>query len=407
MLSLAEARAEILGRAGPGEPIEAPLTEAVGLVLAEPAVGDVDLPPFDRAGYNGYAVRGSDAPEGARLRVVGLEPGRGRARGRGEVEIGPDEAAHVAAGDPMPIGADAVVRTEDTRPEPGIGPPRIVEILRDAEPGRNVVPRGYYLRAGAVLAPAGARVRLAMVGLLASQGAAHPVCHRRARVAVVAVGDQLVGPGDAPVMHRERNASGAAVVAPCLLRGATAHDLGAVAVADLDAAVARALTAPVAVVLGEVEGAIPRALARAGVDPVFSGVSIHPGKRLAYGVVVGPSGRVEHHVFHLPPGPNAAMTVATLLIGPLIDRLHGGPADAGPAQLAVWTAPHRPTDDRLWAVPAALSTDDRGRRLATPIDHMGKDDLPGFARADALALLPPRGGPWHGGEVVEVVPLGP
>ncbi len=405
MYSLAEARAKILERAVPGEPIEVPLTEAVGLVLAEAATGDVDAPPFDRAEVAGYAVRAAGAPAGALLRVVGQ--GRGHGPGRGEVEVGPDEAAHVAAGDPMPVGADAVVRTEDTRPEPGSGVPRVVEVLRPVAEGRNVVPRGFYLRAGSALAAAGARLRLPMVGLLASQGCAHPVCHRRARVAVVAVGDQLVGPADAPVMHRERNATGASLVAPCLRRGATAHDLGAVAVADLDAALARALSAPVAVVVGEVDGPIPRALARAAVEPVFSGVSIHPGKRLSYGVVLGASGRVEHHVFHLPPGPNSALTIATLLIGPLIDRLHGAPADAPGASPAVWTAPHRPTDDRTWAVPVTLTTDDRARRLATPLDHRGKDDLPGFSRADALALLPPRSGPWRGGEVVAVVPLDP
>jgi molybdopterin molybdotransferase len=405
MLSLAEARAKILERAVPGEPIEVPLTEAIGLVLAETATGDVDSPPFDRAELSGYAVRAADAPAGARLRVVGQE--RGRGAGRGEVEVGPDEAAHVAAGDPMPVGADAVVRTEDTRPEPGSGAPRIVEVLRPSAEGRHVVPRGYYLRAGSVLATAGARVRLPMVGLLASLGCAHPVCHRRARVAVVAVGDQLVGPSDAPVMHRERNATGATLVAPCLGRGATAHDLGAVAVADLDAALARALSAPVAIVVGDVEGPIPRALARAGVEPAFSGVSIHPGKRLSYGVLRGASGRVEHHVFHLPPGPNSALTVATLLIGPLIDRLHGAPAAAPAASLAILTAPHRATDDRTWAVPVTLATDDRARRLASPLDHRGKDDLPGFALADALALLPARSGPWRGGEVVEVVPLDP
>src|SRR5215468_4648128 len=66
MLSLAEARAKILERAVPGEPIEVPLTEAIGLVLAETATADVDSPPFERAELSGYAVRADDAPAGAR-----------------------------------------------------------------------------------------------------------------------------------------------------------------------------------------------------------------------------------------------------------------------------------------------------------------------------------------------------
>ena len=58
--------------------------------------------------------------------------------------------------------------------------------------------------------------------------------------------------------------------------------------------------------------------------PVISGVALHPGKRMSYGVVPGEGGRVAHHVFHLPPSPIAALTVASLLIGPLIARLQGG-----------------------------------------------------------------------------------
>jgi molybdopterin molybdotransferase len=207
-------------------------------------------------------------------------------------------------------------------------------------------------------------------------------------------------------MHRERNACGPTAVIPCLLQGATAHDLGAVPERDLPAALDRALTAPLVIVVGAPEGAIPKALARAKVEPVFSGVALHPGKRLSYGVVRGPSGRAEHHVFHLTPGPSGVMTALALLVSPLIARLHGGPPEPPSPLLAVWDGPqHRPTDDRLWAVPVNLDMDASARLLARPIDHRGKDDLASFARADALALLPARSGPLEGGEVVEVVPL--
>jgi len=403
MLSLAEAQAKILERAEPGETIEVCLAEALGLVLAEPAVADVDLPPFDRAALDGYALRASESQVETRLRVVDFElDGEGS-----DLEISSDEAARVASGDPIPWGADAVLRPESSRPEPDLGPPRLVEVLEPIEAGANLVRRGHYLRAGTVLAPAGARVRMAMVGLLAAQGCVHPVCYRRVRVAVLAVGDHMVGPGEAPVMHRERNATGATVVAPCLRWGATAHDLGAVAEDELDGALARALTAPVVVVLGRSTSTLRRALLRAGVEPTISGVSLYPGKRINYGVVVGPSGRVEHHVFQLPASPIAALTAASLLVGPLIARLQGGPAGPPPVLPAVWTGAHHATDDRAWAVPVTLEVDRDARLRATPIDYRGKDDLLGFARAEALALLPPKSGPWNGGEIVHVAPLGP
>ena len=405
MWSLAEAESRILEWAEPGEALEVPLSEAVGLVLAEPAIGDVDQPPFDRAAFDGYALRAADAARGARHRLVA----RRRGQVCGELEVGPGAAVRVTAGEAMPVGADAVLRTEDSRPEPSVGAPRLVEVLEPVEAGRNVVPRGEALRAGTLLAPAGSRLSLPWVGLLAAQGCVHPVCHRRARVAVLAVGDALVGPGDAPVMHRERNAAGPAVVAPCVQWGATAHDLGVVAERDLDAALDRALTAPIVVVLGANSARILRSLERAGVEQVFSGLAMIPGKRLSYGVVPGPagSGLVRHHVFHLAPSPTAALTVATLLIGPLIARLHGGPAAPARRPRAVLAGAHRPTDDRLWAVPVTLADDDQGRRVASIVTLQGHDDLLGFARAEALALLPPRSGPWHGGEIVEIARFGP
>src|SRR5262249_51078767 len=215
------------------------------------------------------------------------------------------------------------------------------------------------------------------------------------------------GPGEAPVMHRERHAAGATVVTLCLRWGATAHDLGAVTEDGLDAALARALTAPIMVVLGPPSRRLLTSMSRAGVEPLISGVALHPGKRMTYGVVAGAGGRVAHHVFHLPQSPIAALTVSSLLIGPLIARLQGGPPGPPPALRAVWTAPHRPTDDRLWAVPVTLEIDRDARLRARPIDYRGKDDLYGFARAEALALLPPRSGPWQGGEIVDVAPPGP
>src|SRR4051794_27871864 len=212
MLSLDEARAVILDRAEPGEVIEVALAEALGLILAEPVVADVDLPPFDRAALDGYALRAAEGPAGARLRVVGVQ-GQGGGHGA-ELEIGQEETMRVTAGDPMPWGADAVLRTEESRPESGLGPPRLVEVLQPVEPGANVVPRGFYLRAGTELAPAGARVRLGMVGLLAAQGCVHPVCYRRGRLAGVAVGGQLVGPRAAAGMAPPRDTPRAAPGGP-------------------------------------------------------------------------------------------------------------------------------------------------------------------------------------------------
>ena len=363
MLSLGEALARILEEAVPGEAIQVTLTEAQGLVLAEPLMADVDLPPFDRAGHDGYAALAADTEPGATLDVIVPKKGRRSSGAKtAELILVRGETTHVAAGDPMPVGADTIIRTEDSRPEPGVGAPREVVVLRTSTPGQSVVTRGYFLKAGTQIAAAGVRLRLPMVALLAAEGCVHPLCHRRARVAVLSVGDHLVGPGEAPVMHRERNAAGPTVVAPCLHWGATAHDLGAVTERELPAALDRALTAPVVVILGEPEGAIPRALKKACVEPVFESVSLHPGKRVSYGVVRDGSGHAVHHVFQMASNPVGILTAVSLLLGPLISRLHGALDEGGNRLRAVWSSPpHRPTDDRLWAVPVTLAIDEQAR----------------------------------------------
>jgi molybdopterin molybdotransferase len=394
-----EACSRILSLARPGEPIEVSLVEALGLVLAEPAIADVDLPPFDRALADGYALKASEGQAGGLLRVAGL---RWANRSVDEtLESG--EAIRVGQGDPLPVGADAVVGLDDVRPDPATGPTRVIELLRGAEAGRGVARRGLLLEAGSMLAPAGTRLRASMVGLLASQGCVHPVCHRRVRVAVLAIGDHLVGPTEAPVMHRERNAGNAAIVAQILRAGAMSHDLQAVPESIFPLAFERATSAPVIVVLGPTSRPILKTLKSFGVEPIVSGVSMKPGGRTRHGVIRDDSGGVAHHVFHLPIAPIAASTAFALLVQPLIARLQGDLPMAPRTFAAVWDGTHRATVNHLRAVPVSLAIGADARQLARPIPLQGPDDLPGFARADGLALFPARSGPWLGGEVVEVV----
>ena len=398
----AEARSKVLALAEPGGPIEVSLVDALGLVLAEPAIADVDLPPFDRAASEGYAVRAVDAKAGALLRVAGL-----RWSGRSlddALEAG--EAIRLDPGDPLPVGADAILRLEDVRPDPETGPTRVIELLKGAEAGQDVARRGNLLEAGSILAPAGTRLKGPMVGLLAAQGCVHPVCHRRVRVAVVAVGDHLVGPTEAPVMHRERNAAGVAIVALAVGAGAMPHDLQSVSDAQFPTALERATSAPVIVVLGPTSRSTLRAFKSFGVESVVSGVALKPGGRSRHYVIRDESGRVAHHVFHLPLAPLAASTAFALLVHPLIARLQGDPTDGPRTVAALWEGTHRAIGDRLRAVPVTLEVDANARQRARPIPLRGPDDLPGFAKSDGLALLPARSGPWTGGEVVEVVPFG-
>lgn len=396
MLSLPEARSRILDHAEPGEPIEASLVDALGLVLAGPAEADVHLPPFDRATREGYAVRAAEATPGALLRVIGTR----RIKAADEaIEAG--EASRVAAGAPMPAGADAVARLRDVRPDPESGRTRVIEVLRGAGPGRGVSPRGSILEAGREILPAGTRLRAPMVGLLASQGCVHPLCHRRVRVAILAVGDHLVPPAEAPTMHRERNAANLALAALAVRADALPHDFQAVPARQLLPALERSTSSPVILVLGDAWPAIPRAFRALGVEPIFRGVAARPGGGAHYGVIRDDEGRVAHHVFRLPGSPVEAAVAFTLLVRPLIRRLQGDPDPSPTGPAAHLDGDHRASGRWARALPAAFRVDADARCRVRPIPTRGPDDLPALALADGLAVLPPDSGPWSGGETVE------
>ena len=109
-------------------------------------------------------------------------------------------------------------------------------------------------------------------------------------------------------MHRERNAANAAIVALALEAGAMPHDLQAVPDSDFPAALERATSAPLIVVLGPTTRSTARALKSLGVETVVSGVALKPGGKSRYSVIRDEAGSVAHHVFHLPLAPLAAST---------------------------------------------------------------------------------------------------
>src|SRR5919112_2424585 len=149
MIPVTEAIRIVVERAEPLAAERVALGEALGRVLAEDVFADTDLPPFDRAQMDGYAVRSEDlrgAP--ARLRVVGEAAAGSGWRGT----LGAGEAVRIMTGAPLPAGADSVQQVEVTRElEDGA----LVELERATAPGQFYVPRGSEIRAGERVLEAG------------------------------------------------------------------------------------------------------------------------------------------------------------------------------------------------------------------------------------------------------------
>src|SRR5438093_7605299 len=162
MISVAEAIKSVLQQTTKLGTESVALVDAVGRILAENIVADTDLPPFDRAQMDGYAVRAADVVKTpARLRIVGES-----AAGVGwHNEMKTGEAVRIMTGAPVPAGADAVQQVELTREVNGAGS---VEILKSVEAGRSIVRQAQEIKRGETVLRAGDDISAATIATLAS-----------------------------------------------------------------------------------------------------------------------------------------------------------------------------------------------------------------------------------------------
>lgn len=164
------------------------LDELAGRRLAAPVTARSAIPPFSNSAMDGYAIRSCDVPG-----ALGL-CGESAAGRPGPGALGPGKAWRISTGAPMPAGADAVVRQEDTRAAGAT-----IHVAIAVAPGTDVRLAGEDVPAGETVFPAGHVVAPHEVGVVAAAGHAWAMCAARVRVAVLATGDELAAPGSALV----------------------------------------------------------------------------------------------------------------------------------------------------------------------------------------------------------------
>jgi molybdopterin molybdotransferase len=375
------------------------LEDALGRVLAEDVASDVDLPPFDRAMMDGYAVRAEDvATAPARLSVAGmLRAGQFPYR-----TLGPREAIQIMTGAPVPPGADSVQQVEKTRAHDG---GRVVEVLSPVDPGANIAPRGSEVAAGEQVLARGRTVDPATVAVLAAAGRGRLRVGGRPRVTVVVTGDELVSVWQPPVRGHIRDSNGPALIAQARWAGADARLIGPVPdhrekIAD---AIRQGLTADVLVVSGGVsEGAydlVEEVLARFDVGLLFTKVAIKPGAPLVFGR------RGDTLVFGLPGNPVSAQVTFDLFVRAAVLRMQGASVVSRPLAEAELLGPVRNRSGRRAHLPGRVRWE-AGRLVAAAVKSQGSADVVAHAAANALLVLEPTRTAAEAGERVPVVLLG-
>lgn len=261
----------------------------IGSVLAEDVYAAEDVPPFDRSPYDGYAFRaadsaGADKDRPVTLRILEEIP----AGSMWTRPLAPGTAVKILTGAPIPPGADAVVKYEDTSFTDAA-----VTLYAPAATGENVVPRGEDVRSGDLLAERGTVIDPALLGVLAAQHIARPLVFRRPTVAVITTGSELAA-ADEPL-------SGGRIVNTNIHTfRAEAEKLGCgtvtYSVRDDPDAIAATLSEALrfcdfvvttgGVSVGDYDYT-PDAMERAGVEMLIRTLKLKPGGASAYGVKEG------------------------------------------------------------------------------------------------------------------------
>jgi molybdopterin molybdotransferase len=393
LLSIDDAIRTVLERVQPLPAERVPIEAAAGRVLAEPARAAIDLPPFPSSAMDGFALRAEDTP-GTLPVAAAVAAGRPAER-----PLRAGEAMAIATGGTVPEGADAVVPIEDV-----VASDNTVEIPTAAEPGAHVRPRGGDVRAGDEVVPAGVRLTPGRIGALAASGIGEVSCGARPRAAVLSTGTELQPPGAllGPGQIYEANSF---LLAAALASAGAEVDRLPVAVDDESVhreALARALEADVVVTSGGVSvgphDLVRRIEAELGVEEVFWGVAVKPGKPVSFGV------RGRTVVFGLPGNPVSALAGFELFVRPAVLKLQGA-AEPGPGFLAgrLGRAVRRnPVRDQL--VRARSSVDGDAVTL-DPVTGQESHMIVRAAGADTLALVPRGEGELEVGAAVRYLQL--
>jgi molybdopterin molybdotransferase len=309
---------------------EVELLAAIGRVLSEPIFADRPFPPFPRAARDGYAVRSADLTRiPARLRVIG-EIKAGAAADVPPLSVGSGEAAAIMTGAPVPSGADAVVMVEYTSRDG-----ELVEISKGVDAGANIVPTGSEAHLGEQLLVPGMWLDHAAIAVAASVGKSRLQVWGRPRVAVLATGDEIVGPDATPGRNQIRNSNSYSIAAQILAAGGepVLLPIAPDEPVRLRSLIREGLQADLLLLAGGVSmgkyDLVEQVLAQLGAEFFFTGVRIQPGKPAVFGRIkcgadtAAPESQQVKYFVGLPGNPVSTMVTFELFAKPLIQALVG------------------------------------------------------------------------------------
>ena len=387
-------QAEILDRVPTLPTKRLGIRECLGLVLADDVVAAHDVPPFANSAMDGYAVQAADVATAPVSLTVVDELAAGQVP---STEVTPGSAIKIMTGAPIPEGADAVVKVEDTETS-GTS----VTVRTAVEPGTAVRPAGGDVPAGTRVLTSGERIGPGHLGVLATLGVAWPEVSTRPVVAILSTGDEVVPPETrtlSPGTIRDSNrlllrglldAFGAVVVDhgivgddPATLRRVLGH-----AAANADVVISSG-----GVSMGDHD--VVKAVFGDGDAVAFHRVAMQPAKPLGFGDVDG------RPYFGLPGNPVSVVVAFEQFVRPALLAMMGAgklfrPRVAGRLAEPVRTDPAKVVFLRM------ATRRDGPRRLASLSGGQSSNVLSALAAADAFGVVPVGVGSLDAGAEIEL-----
>ena len=383
MISVEEHLENILEQVHPVQTRTVPVPRAHGLVTTADARSQVVLPRFDNSSMDGYAVRRDDlagaSSENPVLLPVSGDVAAGDALPREHV---PGQAWRIMTGAPIPVGADAVVRVEDTD-----GHVREAQFRVQPEEGANIRRAGEDVQAGDVVLPAGTRIGAPQLAALVSAGVEQVEVVGPVRVVVLSTGDELVPVGEPVGPGQIVDSNGPMLEA--LVREAGFFPVHVGSLPDDESATKQEIKhhldhADAIITTGGVsKGAydiVKKVLTGQGTME-FVEVAMQPGKPQGFGLL----GSRQVPVFTLPGNPVSVLVSFEVFVRPALERRAGRRVtDSTTTGLA--TTGWRSASDRTTYTRVRISRDVTGEYAVEPVGGAGSHLVAGLAMADALAV---------------------
>ncbi len=375
------------------------LLDALGRILAEPILADRDFPAFARSTRDGYAVRAADTSS---LPSVLKVLGQIKAGGTFDQAVRQGEAVEIMTGAALPSGTDSVVMVEHTSSlQDGT-----VKVERSVVSGENVVDRGAEARVGQELLPVGIRMDPAQIAMAAGAGRARLEVFRRARVAVLATGDELVDVTETPGPNQIRNSNSYSLAAqvtnsggaPLILPVAPDEEkkLEILVRAALESADMLLLSGGVS--MGKFD-LVEKVLSNLGAEFFFTGAQIQPGKPVVFGELRHSGTKLPF--FGLPGNPVSVMVTFDLFVRPVLAALNGALAERLPIAQARLRKNVKTRIGLTRFLPATLSGGLYDPQVEL-VPWQGSGDVLASARANCYLVVPPDRELLAAGDMVSV-----